>query len=935
MPLCPALFRKDTELMFCRRPEIAVVALALATLALPGIAPCQAQVRPNTLPAKAAPDIRVLQEMLERVSYDPTEQGPLLAIAPGPFASKRPLPPKERPVPSLGVIAAAASRDVVKAGAVTVLAPDRMMVINANPGKALPLAGMRPDEKLKAFLATLTEEQWKIAGGPGIGMGDLSPDQQLMYDSILPPAVQVSTFKIEGVPDDPTGKKQRWNAVGEPATYDRATIRLRLKRSTQYIFYASGEKESRYGSGDYRPAKIGDTVRNLAIWRDEEQDGNEGFGRTSAFGVKIRQMVPSRLKPGHIDYAASSLNILIPLTPDLKTVRDVLKAVGQRTNLELHADRRVADLPIFLRAAPNQGARAGDLLMALAWGITGTYRRMEERVFLLTDDVEGIGSRFARLSFWGMEADQKKRELLDKGLTGVGRQNPLPHLKYDTDAPGALPDDIQKSIEGYWKKSGYGGYMPMKTAELPAAVRRDVEEQMRVWTEQDIPISLDTSRVEVSMSLGLSFVLPDGSDIRDTGGMSLMWDSGLLARLMGGKSNDAPRPPAPPPPAPKPLPDTLARGVLISAPRTADEAKQLITAIKRGGLTELWVQVPFKGTEKPDTSVLTAAIAAGKQAGITVYAVVSLLKGEGIGTSDRNILDQDGDALAEDNLTFYSRLYTSMNQPQYIDSFRRRMAKYRNWMTPDPAVGTAREKQILAVAAVPGLAGITLRNTGGPGYTGPTEGGDGIWTNGALGYTPAQRLAFLRKEGVDPIDLAERQYYLDLPPDLPFFSTNDFQPRYKLVGEQMVQDTAYTPAPRAWQLYRETLDRELLTALYTNIRKAYPNLPLYMDDRVSSFTEPNTSWYGSWDAADKLPKNPIYRAEGEMRAAARSTSKTVLLHYEKRSSSGKPDEATLFARTVERVAGNAAKDWNGMVLDLSELPLADCLRLLGGIPARP
>src|SRR5262249_35845167 len=155
--------------------------------------------------------------------------------------------------------------------------------------------------------------------------------------------------------------------------------------------------------------------------------------------------------------------------------------------------------------------------------------------------------------------------------------------------------------------------------------------------------------------------------------------------------------------------------------------------------------------EKPDIAPLTAAIAAGKQSGIGVYGVVSLLQGEGIGTPERNILGQDGDTLAKEIMAFYPRLYTNRSdRAEALYALKRRMEKYRGWLAPDADLAAVREKQLRTIAAIPGLAGITLRDTAGPGYTWDIESERSLVTNGNMGYTSAQRLAFLREKGYDP-----------------------------------------------------------------------------------------------------------------------------------------------------------------------------------------
>jgi hypothetical protein len=911
----------------------------LAVVSSP-LLPCLAQESeglPATTPINGAPgrpDQRNLREMLEQVSYDPTEQGPLLAIAPGAFVPKRPLPPKERPVPSLGAIAAAASRRVVRAGAVTLLAPEQMTLLNTNPGRPNLLIGLPEQQRKIAFLSTLTMEQWKIAGGPGIGRADLTPDQQEMFDTLLLPRFRVITEKITAVEDDPTGRVRGGEILGEKE-YDRNAVRLRFQRKTTYSFYETGKQEAEHSGPLFQDPKVGATVQTLdnTIHLDNAGSGSEEEGM--AFGVPLRQVVPNRLKPSELDYASPGLNVLVLLTADLKTVRDVLSAVSKRTGLELHADRRVADLPVFLRFAPNQGARAGDLLMALAWGVTGTYRRMDAAVFLLTDDTEGIGTRVARLALWKNEADVKRRQLLEKGIENAARQKPLPYLKYPKEVAGALSDDHQRRIEEEWTKTeGYGAPVTFRTSELPSSVREDIQDQMRglqdLWAEFDLePVNLDTSRVAIGMELQIAYVMPDGTTVDMEHGEV----GNVLSQLLSVAQKKTPGLELAVPSAPlKPLLSTLTRAVVLLAAPTPEEAPRLMTAARRRGFTEVWIQILLRGADKPDTVSLAAAVTAGKKVGIKVYAAVSLLRGDGIGAPERNILGQDGDALADATVTYIQRVYGGSPDmpPVAMDFVRWEMGKFRGWVALSPAEQKIRERQVLSLAAVPGLAGITFRHTGVLGNTGEVNA---MRPNTAMGYTPTQRLAFLRQESYDPVDISGED---DIAP-LPFFPTEVFKQRSVTVGNKGVPDTSYVPAPTAWWRFREARNRDMLVTIHSSLKKAYPALPLYIEDRASSYASTVYSWYGSWDVAHRLPKNAegIESEEGKSAALARKASKTILLNLTQARVTDNSLGAGAFAGAVGFLAAEAVRRWDGMVIDLSELPVADALRLLNSIPARP
>jgi hypothetical protein len=121
--------------------------------------------------------------------------------------------------------------------------------------------------------------------------------------------------------------------------------------------------------------------------------------------------------------------------------------------------------------------------------------------------------------------------------------------------------------------------------------------------------------------------------------------------------------------------------------------------------------------------------------------------------------------------------------------------------------------------------------------------GDG----GDFGYTPEMRLAFLRKEGFDPIDLSVSgmKYLSNGGASLPFFPDE---------GVTLARDTDYYkdyPVTR-WAKFRREHNEQFLAALYTQLRQQAPKLNLAMAERSGDATA-GTKFWASWDAVDKTP----------------------------------------------------------------------------------
>jgi hypothetical protein len=388
----------------------------------------------------------------------------------------------------------------------------------------------------------------------------------------------------------------------------------------------------------------------------------------------------------------------------------------------------------------------------------------------------------------------------------------------------------------------------------------------------------------------------------------------------------------------------LKRAALLMTTSSAAEANRVITAAKQRGFTEFWLTVPLHGKDLPDTALLKAVIAAGQKQGVAVYAAISLLKNETIGEPEINILGNDSTPLFESYKQYYRAEYGGDERAEYIARLLENQAeKYKNWRYLSPDEQNAQLQKVTAIASVVGLKGIVFRHVSPPGYIADLDRNSSMWPFEGMGYTLPQRLAFLRKVGYDPVDFAENTFGLDISLDLPYFLTNALDARYKEVAGRMTEDTSYLPPPQAWKKFREGRNKEMLITLFSAAKKARPTLNLLIEDRSSAFAEANTSWYGSWDVAERLPINLPFNAESDAIGLARRASKVVLLNYSRPAPTTGPvttatistEEATRFARSVSSVAGKAVQSWNGIVLDMNALPSAALLRLLETIPPRP
>jgi hypothetical protein len=244
---------------------------------------------------------------------------------------------------------------------------------------------------------------------------------------------------------------------------------------------------------------------------------------------------------------------------------------------------------------------------------------------------------------------------------------------------------------------------------------------------------------------------------------------------------------------------------------------------------------------------------------------------------------------------------------------------------------------VAVLAAVPGLAGLTFRATGGPGWTGLKMGGDGLQTNSAQGYTPAMRRDFLREKGIDPMDIPDLQWTLNnIRWNLGYFTAVDSGGEFEVIDGKLVRRSGDAVPRTAWWEFRQKRNREMLTEVFQVVRKERPTLPLYLEDRNSGYMNPNTGWFGSWDAPERLPSTSPFTVESETRNAARATSKAIFAHWGRwwgANEAAKPDAPANFATQVSASARrNTPPAWDGLVIDLSGVPGSSVARLLSGLP---
>jgi hypothetical protein len=290
--------------------------------------------------------------------------------------------------------------------------------------------------------------------------------------------------------------------------------------------------------------------------------------KPGVYGVALRAEVLSRPKPGGLGFDAPALDAPIPLAPEETagaaaeggpaagrrplTVGGLVRRAGRAAGLELYADVRVADLPVFVRGgesltggAPAR-ARAGDVLRALSLALSGTFRAIGP-AFVLTDDLEGLAARQARIFEWYEEAMSRGQRLSTELQKRIEAAQPVPYLGARGGDELALTPELMRTLSEKQEQAardrdlgGMGGH-DLPLSALPAPMRKLIRDGLSRLAQAvregrasgPVPV---VDRVRVDPQLRLAYLIPQMGAVDDPtiSFYSLNWGPVPAQRLGGG-----------------------------------------------------------------------------------------------------------------------------------------------------------------------------------------------------------------------------------------------------------------------------------------------------------------------------------------------------------------------------------------------------------------
>jgi len=608
----------------------------------------------------------------------------------------------------------AAHRMKVQCGTVTALVPDEMVLIDASLTETPNLyEGLPRTDKVVYLMSTMSEAQWQKANQRAISMDDLTGEQKLVMKSILPKRFVYTIYKpVEGT--------QGFKPVDTELSPDEIKqIGLHFFRGLSFTVHLMNEDGF---TGASVPVGVADVSRN----RDADGDDKD-----SLFGVKIRSVVPNKLKPSDLSYKDAALNKLVDVAPGTN-LGQVLETVSAAVNVPLVADVRAATHQVgFMGGA----VRAGDLLQGIALSVTGTFRKVG-RTFVLTSDIAGMGERRARIAYWNDEVTHAVQERLEGWFRQAGKLPGYKRLGYEAKDPNTPNDNMRKWMSDHATAVNPEG---ISLQELPQNLQ-DILKHDAENVAKTQPIRID--HVIPDDQIFWNFVLPDGRQVQ--------WESsiGSDSRFSNASSYDWKA---------APFKAIKAADVSAKAPQLVlkatdkESAIAAVGAAKSHGFAKLWLQTT-------QSDCLAAAIAAGKQQGIPVGLMLHPFEIAEGGDQDRTILGDTAPqaAIRRDASVRAELAFDYMGFPR--DAAPPSMAPL------DPRL-MSRWTMLAKLCHQPGLAGVGTTDTQSTGYEPTAKNSqygffDLTFTMSQnLGYSTAMREHFLLDHHVDPIDIENLWFF--------------------------------------------------------------------------------------------------------------------------------------------------------------------------------
>lgn len=651
---------------------------------------------------RANPDqvpYRGLEEVVSKLQWDAAKSGPL--IVPCPLMVKHGLTLEEW------------DRKKMTVGGVTVIAPQKMVTIDSRFKEAPNLYdGLPRAAKVTYLLTLLNDEQWRKLTGAGLSLSDCQGEQVDVMQSILPNPFR---YREATIASSNSATLSDAKTAKQLPNDQRRMVKLRVVKSLELILPLEND-------GGFTGTSVSDnrTIGAKLPYLDEDD--------ADAYGHLVKIESDNRLRQSQLNYQAPQFKAKLPLKSGEK-LSELLDRIANATGIELYADMRYAPMPMV---ETGTEASIADLLQAIALGVTGTYRRVGT-AYVLTQDLVGIGAHKARIAVWEDDIEkviEERTSLWKSVLAKMGRQN---KIRFKSGAYDSLTQAELKNIEANDRPNVYeNSYIDVSSAS--PAVRREVQEAANRFRGTKI----DTQKVGVHSATYFELILPDGS---------VPWNIGWLANTDQYNPKPYVWQPKKPSGTALPLAASGFRGLVFRAD-SPQVALDHVERAARYGVKELWLE-----TRSP--AALKAAIGDAPGKGVKVNLVIRpwAIPDATVSDANRTVAGDHGKAFGAEKLNYLALQKFWMD----IAAFE---PPTRELAVPVHSAASSRWPEFASLAATPGLGDVVLLDTYPTGYGQKTSRSSGSYfystaTDAYLsyGFSVASRLAFLRKEHVDPVDI--------------------------------------------------------------------------------------------------------------------------------------------------------------------------------------
>ncbi|HET6386236.1 MAG TPA: hypothetical protein VFJ58_22825 [Armatimonadota bacterium] len=789
------------------------------------------------------------------------------------------VPPSEHSL--LGGVADAYGRLLQPFGSVIAIAPPTMVILNIHPAGQGPGVNPPPDEALQLLGASLDDAQWQaFTSSRGLGMDDLNDGLQRRLFADL--------FQGESLQADVSSPREsppvKWLTVTISA---QDLLQSRIRATRKIAMWIQTPDSTPVQSSFSVPPVPSKTPRFYA--RPLSAQGK-------LYGQPVRSIVPNSPKPGELNLKDQGFDSLIPVT-GLKTVGDLVGRIGLTTHTEIYVDRRSESKTLTV-IGTTATAPTRDLLQALAFDLTGTYRNVGP-AFVLTDDRMGVGTRRAIISQYQQSLETSVRPALENAQKALEDRRLVNDLPFSSDSLPLSPEQIREANQMERQRGPRGPILTAPLDQLTPAqqnLARGIVD--KVPAGQDAPVMLMSELKLEAVSSKLSGPL-DLTQVIDP--RSLFPPPGTAKVLAMIKQLESPPPPIMNAPSVADLIRPYKHRAAIVQPRTPAEVDALIGPMEKLGLNEMWLVVsgPYlpnaadpaphhaAGEASPSfrMDLLTEAVKATDGTGIFVLPLINLTRwGANTPASarDLNIMGEDT-AQINDRERERSESETGLPQPPWPAEF-----------DVSPFSSEVQDQLVDIVgraSAVPGIAGIVWRSINPNGYEGTSLTGMGQ-AEFNMGFTLTSRLAFLRKYHVDPIDIDFTLFNHNLDESLPEFDDPE--------ENQAIRNE--------WAKFLAQEDQEMLRRLLGVARAAaHTTIPVLVEGQ---------NWFISWNN----PAEPVL-SEAHPVAVYDTILRTVTARPGADIDRVNVDDRGTVQMVERQLTTNVKKwPWNGVALDLTYDP---------------